>query len=179
MKDTVKAGNAKSAVIIDLNSTYHTCKSVYKGRPNYSVIIKALSVFNPAGRTFGVDTGREYHFRRYLQSLGYQAHFRLPKIYEDNRKSATVDVMIAVEAMRLLHDVDGIVLLSSDHNLNYVLKAYNALNKFTCVVGINIARELKECCTRYAEITEDAITKATDPVVLFSDQLSNTVEEVR
>lgn len=173
MRSFVTATTVRSAVLIDLNSLFHSCKRIYNRRPDYGVIVRALTCFTPRLYAFGVETGREHYFRRYLQDLGCATIFRRPKIYQDGTKTASVDVNIAIEAMKLLPDVDGIILFTNDHNLAPVITEYRNAKKFAFTVGLEISKELRERSTKYAEITPDAIDQTAVGVELLPDKSSD------
>lgn len=160
----------RTAVLIDLNSLFHSCKRAFNRRPNYGKVVEAVKCFNPVLHAFGVETGREHYFRRYLQDLGCTTTFRRPKIYENGTKSASVDVNIAIEAMRLLPDVTGLILFSNDHNLAPVITEYRNVQKHAFVVGLEISKELRERSTKYAEITADATDETTVGLELLPDK---------
>lgn len=165
-----------TVVLIDLNSIFHSCKRVHGHRPQYGKIVEALKSFNPVLYAFGVETGTERYFRKYLQGLGCTTIFRRPKIHADGSKSASVDVNIAIEAMRLLPSVTGLILLSNDHNLAPVITEYRNAGKYAFTVGVEIAKELRERSTKYAEITPDATDETANSMELLPDLPSDALE---
>lgn len=163
-------GTPASLVLIDLNSLFHSCKRTFNRRPNYSVLLEAVKCFNPTLIAFGVETGREHYFRKYLQDLGCLTIFRRPKVYENGTRTASVDVNIAIEGMRGLHDHNGLILFSNDHNLAPLVTEYRNNQKFVFTVGLEISKELRERSTKFTEITIDAVDQTTVGLELLPDQ---------
>jgi uncharacterized LabA/DUF88 family protein len=106
------------AVLIDTQNLYHSAKNLYKSKVNFgSVVQTALGgrkLIRALSYVVNTESGEEQAFFEALAKLGIEIKTKDLQIFYGGAKKADWDVGLAIDAIKLAHKVDAIVLASGD-----------------------------------------------------------------
>ncbi len=114
----IKHPEQRVAILIDTQNLYHSAKNLYKAKVNFKAVmhnalgdrrlVRALSyVVNTEG-------GEENMFFDALEKVGIEIKTKDLQIFYGGAKKADWDVGLAIDAIKLSHKVDAIVLATGD-----------------------------------------------------------------
>ena len=114
----IKNKEQRVAVFIDVQNLYHSAKNLYQARVNFKEILKTAVADRRLVRAFAyvvrTKTGEERPFFDALVNLGIETRIKDLQEYYGGLKKADWDVGIAVDAIKTMHSVDVVVLISGD-----------------------------------------------------------------
>lgn len=106
------------AVLVDIQNLYYSARVLYNKKVNFkSVLDSAIDGRKPIrALAYGISTteGMEEKFFEALEKAGYEVKTKDLQIFPGGAKKGDWDVGIAVDAIKLSHSVDVIVLISGD-----------------------------------------------------------------
>lgn len=135
MKLTPSYSNQRVGIFVDIHNLYHSAKSLYRGRVNYSELIKYLvgdrqliramayvvkseGVIEQPTRPERSDSRRalstEAAFFEALEKAGLELRVKDLQVYAGGMKKADWDVGMAVDAIRMSSFLDVIILVTGD-----------------------------------------------------------------
>lgn len=114
----IKHKGQRIAVFIDTQNLYHSARNLYQARVNFSAILKDAV----AGRTLvraisymvTTEAGDEKNFLDAMNKMGIEVKTKDLQIFAGGQKKADWDVGLAVDAVKIAHRVDTIVIVSGD-----------------------------------------------------------------
>ena len=106
------------AVLIDTQNLYHSAKNLYKSKVNFGAVVKAAlgerRLIRALSYVVNTESGEETAFFEALEKLGIEIKTKDLQIFYGGAKKADWDVGLAIDAIKLSHKVDAIVLASGD-----------------------------------------------------------------
>src|SRR3989344_9456636 len=110
----IKQKGQRVGVFIDTQNLYHSAKSLYRARVNFTAILKEAV----AGRTLvraiayviRTESGEEKAFLEALEKIGIETKTKDLQIFYGGAKKADWDVGLAVDAIKLAPKLDAIVI---------------------------------------------------------------------
>jgi len=106
------------AVLIDTQNLYHSAKNLYKSKVNFGNVVKAAvgkrKLIRALSYVVNTESGEETPFFEALEKLGIEIKTKDLQIFVGGAKKADWDVGLAIDAIKLAHKVDAIVLASGD-----------------------------------------------------------------
>jgi uncharacterized LabA/DUF88 family protein len=128
--------NQRVAVLVDVQNLYYSAKNLYSARMNFKnllnlvvkdrVLTRAIAYVIKAELSAG-----EMDFFEALNSAGFEVKEKDLQIFAGGAKKGDWDLGIAMDAIRLGHKVDSIVLISGDGDfkpvVNYLQQSLGCL----------------------------------------------------
>ena len=158
----------KLGIFVDTTNLYHTVYRKYNGRLCYEEYYNQVKerVFGSescgdeviVATAYGMTIGNTDSFMSCLRYAGFEPSFKSPKIIEIHDvkiKRCDWGVGIAVDVVKIIDEVDVVVLGSSDPNLLPLVYWIKRKGKEVWIVSSLIPRALKEVATKVIEIPED------------------------
>jgi len=132
MKTAPSYSNQRVGIFVDVQNLYHSAKNLYRGRVNYSELIKNLVAGRQLIRAVAyvvksegiVDAlpvkegsrpaSTEAAFFEALEKTGLELRVKDLQVYAGGMKKADWDVGMAVDAIRMASFLDVVVLVTGD-----------------------------------------------------------------
>lgn len=106
------------AVLIDTQNLYHSAKNLYKSKVNFAAVVKTAlgerKLIRAISYVVNTESGEENAFFEALEKVGIEIKTKDLQIFYGGAKKADWDVGLAVDAIKLAHKVDVIVLATGD-----------------------------------------------------------------
>ncbi len=106
------------AVLIDTQNLYHSAKNLYKSKVNFGAVVKAAlgdrKLIRALSYVVNTESGEEAPFFEALEKVGIEIKTKDLQIFYGGAKKADWDVGLAIDAIKLAHKVDAIVLATGD-----------------------------------------------------------------
>lgn len=115
----IKHPSQRVAVFIDAQNLYHTAKHVYNNaRVHFGRVVEeavgSRSLVRAIAYVITTEARDEANFFEALEKLGIEIKTKDLQVFYDGSKKADWDVSIAIDAIRIAHKVDSVVLVSGD-----------------------------------------------------------------
>jgi uncharacterized LabA/DUF88 family protein len=106
------------AVIIDTQNLYHSAKNLYKSKVNFANVLKASlgnrKLIRAVAYVVNTESKEEQPFFEALEKVGIEIKTKDLQIFYGGAKKADWDVGMAVDAIKMAHKVDAVVLATGD-----------------------------------------------------------------
>lgn len=106
------------AIIIDTQNLYHSAKNLYKSKVNFANVVKAAlgerKLIRAISYVVNTESGEEQPFFEALEKVGIEIKTKDLQIFYGGAKKADWDVGMAVDAIKMAHKVDAVVLATGD-----------------------------------------------------------------
>jgi len=106
------------AILIDTQNLYHSAKNLYKSKVNFGNVVKAAlgdrKLIRALSYVVNTESGEEAPFFEALEKVGIEIKTKDLQIFFGGAKKADWDVGLAIDAIKLSHKVDAIVLATGD-----------------------------------------------------------------
>ncbi len=106
------------AVLIDTQNLYHSAKNLYKSKVNFGAVVKTAvgerKLIRALSYVVNTESGEEAPFFEALEKVGIEIKTKDLQIFYGGAKKADWDVGLAIDAIKLAHKVDAIVLATGD-----------------------------------------------------------------
>jgi len=104
--------------LVDIQNLYYSAKVIYKKKVNFGAILKEVVGDRKLIRAvaYGIKTmeGLETNFFEALEKVGFEVKKKDLQIFPGGAKKGDWDVGIAIDAIKLSHSLDVVVLASGD-----------------------------------------------------------------
>lgn len=114
----IKHEEQRVAIIIDTQNLYHSAKNLYKAKVNFAAVVdEALGnrkLIRAVSYVVNTESGEEQPFFEALEKVGIEIKTKDLQIFYGGAKKADWDVGMAVDAIKMAHKVDAIVLVTGD-----------------------------------------------------------------
>jgi uncharacterized protein (TIGR00288 family) len=106
------------AVLIDTQNLYHSAKNLYKSKVNFAAVVKTAvgdrKLIRALSYVVNTESGEETPFFEALEKSGIEIKTKDLQIFFGGAKKADWDVGMAIDAIKLSHKVDAIILATGD-----------------------------------------------------------------
>ena len=132
----VRNPDQRVAVLVDIQNLYYSAKNLYHSRVNFknllSLVLQKRLLVRAIAYVIKADMGeKESEFFDALNSAGFEVKEKNLQIFYGGAKKGDWDLGIAMDAIRLGHKVDSIILVSGDGDfqpvVNYLQQALGCL----------------------------------------------------
>lgn len=114
----IKHPEQRVAILIDTQNLYHSAKNLYKSKVNFGEVVKTAlgnrKLIRALSYVVNTEGGEESAFFEALEKLGIEIKTKDLQIFYGGAKKADWDVGLAIDAIKLAHKVDAIVLATGD-----------------------------------------------------------------
>lgn len=114
----IRHSEQRVAVLIDTQNLYHSAKNLYKSKVNFAAVVKTAlggrKLIRAISYVVNTESGEEAPFFEALEKVGIEIKTKDLQIFYGGAKKADWDVGLAVDAIKLAHKVDAIVLATGD-----------------------------------------------------------------
>lgn len=157
----------KIAILIDVSNLYYCIKKKFNGKKlNYQKYYDYIAGFGKVTEAlaYGAQNNDEAEvFIGRLKEIGFTPVYKKPKIYYDkngNKKSkADWDVAMAVKLLKLVNQVDLVVLGTADGDLAPAVSEAMSRGLHVIVMACIISRDLRDAATKDVEIPESLLER--------------------
>ncbi len=159
----IKHRGQRIAVFIDTQNLYHSARNLYQARVNFNAILKDAV----AGRTLvraiaymvTTEAGDEKNFLEAMAKMGIEVKTKDLQIFAGGAKKADWDVGLAVDAVKIAHRVDTIVIVSGDGDFVPLVEYL----KVSAGNQVEVMAFGKSTSGRLKEMTDDFIDLSVNP----------------
>ncbi len=114
----IRHTDQRVAILIDTQNLYHSAKNLYKAKVNFGNVVKAAlgerKLIRALSYVVNTESGEEAPFFEALEKVGIEIKTKDLQIFFGGAKKADWDVGLAIDAIKLAHKVDAIVLATGD-----------------------------------------------------------------
>lgn len=114
----IKHEEQRVAILIDTQNLYHSAKNLYKAKVNFANVVRAAlgerKLIRALSYVVNTESGEEGAFFEALEKVGIEIKTKDLQIFYGGAKKADWDVGLAIDAIKLAHKVDAIVLATGD-----------------------------------------------------------------
>ena len=158
----IRHPDQRVAIIIDTQNLYHSAKNLYKAKVNFANVVKAAlgerKLIRAISYVVNTESGEEQPFFEALEKVGIEIKTKDLQVFYGGAKKADWDVGMAVDAIKLAHKVDAIVLANGDGD--FVPLVEYVKSQGCQVEGITFGRSAS---SRFREVLDDFIDMDEDP----------------
>lgn len=105
-------------VFIDVSNLYHSVKNLYGGRVNYKQLLKHVvgnrKLIRAVAYVIKTEEPRESPFFEALERAGMELRSKELQVFPGGFKKGDWDVGVAVDAIRMAHMFDVVILVTGD-----------------------------------------------------------------
>lgn len=132
----VRNPDQRVAVLVDVQNLYYSAKQLFQSHVSYKSLLKLAVADRLLVRAIAYvinadPNGQENDFFEAVNSAGFEVKEKDLQIFYDGAKKGDWDLGIAMDAIRLGHKVDSIVLVSGDGDfkpvVNYLQQSLGCL----------------------------------------------------
>lgn len=114
----VRHPEQRVAILIDTQNLYHSAKNLYRAKVNFEAVVKEAlggrKLIRAISYVVTTESGEESAFFEALGKVGIEVKTKDLLIFFGGAKKADWDVGMAVDAIKLAHKVDAIILATGD-----------------------------------------------------------------
>lgn len=174
----IKHPEQRVAIIIDTQNLYHSAKNLYKAKVNFAGVVKAAlgdrKLIRAVAYVVNTESGEEQPFFEALTKIGIEIKTKDLQIFFGGAKKADWDVGMAVDAIKMAHKVDAVVLATGDGDFIPCVEYVKSLG---CQVeGITFGRSASG---RFREVVDDFTDLDEDPKSFLIGYRGNTSKNGR
>jgi uncharacterized LabA/DUF88 family protein len=158
----VKHKNQRVAVLVDVQNLYYSAKNLFQARINFRNLLQLATAERILIRAIAYviksDVNeKESDFFDAVHDAGYDVCEKDLQIFPGGAKKGDWDVGIAMDAIRLGHKVDSVVLITGDGDFAPVVNYLH--NSLGCLVEViafkrSCSHFLREVCDDFIDIEE-------------------------
>lgn len=158
----IRHPDQRVAVIIDTQNLYHSSKNLYKSKVNFAAVVEAAvqgrKLIRAVSYVVNTEGGEEQPFFEAMEKVGIEIKTKDLQIFYGGAKKADWDVGMAVDAIKVAHKVDAVVLATGDGDFIPCVEYVKSLG---CQVeAITFGRSAS---SGLKEVVDDFIDLDTDP----------------
>jgi uncharacterized LabA/DUF88 family protein len=114
----IRHDEQRVAIFIDTQNLYHSAKNLYKSKVNFGAVVHAAlgnrRLVRALSYVVNTESGEESAFFEALEKVGIEIKTKDLQIFYGGAKKADWDVGMAVDAIKMAHKVDAIILATGD-----------------------------------------------------------------
>lgn len=114
----IRHPDQRVAVIIDTQNLYHSAKNLYKSKVNFGAVVEAAvqgrKLIRAVSYVVNTESGEESAFFEAMEKLGIEIKTKDLQVFFGGAKKADWDVGMAVDAIKIAHKVDAIIIATGD-----------------------------------------------------------------
>ena len=130
-------------IFIDVQNMYHTAKALYEQNVNFAKIVELATQDRQLVRAIGYviksEAPKEQQFFDALEKIGIELAMKDVQVFASGQKKGDWDVGMAVDAIKIAHRLDVVVLVTGDGDFCPLVN-YLRENKGCKVEGVGFAR---------------------------------------
>ncbi|MCA9383643.1 NYN domain-containing protein [Candidatus Dojkabacteria bacterium] len=131
----VRNPDQRVAVLVDVQNLYYSAKNLYQAKISFknllNIAVQDRTLVRAIAYVIAADPESENEFFDAVNSAGFETKMKPLQTFFDGSKKGDWDTGIAMDAVRLGHKVDSIVLVSGDGDfapvVNYLQQSLGCL----------------------------------------------------
>lgn len=160
----IRHKDQRVAILIDTQNLYHSGKNLYHAKVNFGAVVETAlagrKLIRALSYVVNTESGEESAFFEALEKLGIEIKTKDLQIFYGGAKKADWDVGMAVDAIKLAHKVDAIVLVTGDGDfiplVEYVKSQGCQVEAIT--FGRSASGKLREIVDDFVDMDDDPAT---------------------
>lgn len=154
----VRNPDQRVAVLVDVQNLYYSAKNIYRSRVNFKnllhLVVADRILVRAIAYVINADPNeKENDFFEALNTAGFEVKEKPLQVFVGGAKKGDWDIGIAMDAIRLGHKVDSIILVSGDGDfkpvVNYLQQSLGCL--------VEVAAFKKSANHELVEIADDFV----------------------
>lgn len=154
----VRNPDQRVAVLVDVQNLYYSAKNIYRSRVNFKNLLQQVVANRILVRAIAYvinadPNEKENDFFEALNTAGFEVKEKPLQVFVGGAKKGDWDIGIAMDAIRLGHKVDSIILVSGDGDfkpvVNYLQQSLGCL--------VEVAAFKKSANHELVEIADDFV----------------------
>lgn len=106
------------AIFIDTQNLYHSAKNLYKAKVNFQAVVNTAlgdrRLIRALSYVVNTESGEESAFFEALEKVGIEIKTKDLQIFYGGAKKADWDVGMAIDAIKIAHKVDAVIIATGD-----------------------------------------------------------------
>jgi len=156
----IRHPDQRVAVFIDTQNLYHSAKNLYKSKVNFGAVLHAAvgqrQLIRALSYVVNTESGDENAFFGALEKIGIEIKTKDLQIFFGGAKKADWDVGMAVDAIKIAHKVDAVVLATGDGDFIPLVEHVKSLGCQVEVItfGRSASGKLREVVDDFIDLDE-------------------------
>lgn len=156
----IRHPDQRVAMFIDTQNLYHSAKNLYKAKVNFAAVVKAAlgerRLVRALSYVVNTESGEEVPFFEALEKVGIEIKTKDLQVFYGGAKKADWDVGMAVDAIKIAHKVDAIVLATGDGDFIPLVEHVKGMGCQVEVItfGRSASSRLKETVDDFIDLDE-------------------------
>ncbi len=158
----IKHKDQRVAVLIDVQNLYHSAKNLFGARVNFKEVlsraVQGRQLIRAIAYVVKTETPEERAFFDALNEMGIETKTKELQVFPGGMKKGDWDVGMAIDAVRLSHAVDAMVLVTGDGDfipLIEYLKSTQGTQVEAMAFGRSASQRLKEVVDDFVDLAEN------------------------
>jgi uncharacterized LabA/DUF88 family protein len=151
----IKHLDQRVGIFIDAQNLYHSAKNLYGKKVNFGAVVDATLANRVLVRAIAYvitsDTGEERGFFEALEKNGIETKTKDLQIFHGGAKKADWDVGLAIDAVKMSHKLDTVIIISGDGDFVPLVEYL----KMTAGCQVEVAAFRKSSSSRLIEVADD------------------------
>ena len=156
----IKHPDQRIAIFIDTQNLYHSARNLYKSYVNFANVLKdavgGRKLIRAVAYVITSEAGDEKAFFDALTKIGIETKTKDLQVFSSGAKKADWDVGLAVDAIKVAHKVDTVILCSGDGDFVPLVEYLqnSGVQVEAVAFGKSASMRLKEVADDFLDLSE-------------------------
>lgn len=156
----IKHTDQRIAVFIDAQNLYHSARHLYKSYVNFANVLKdavaGRKLIRAIAYVITSEAGDEKAFFEALNKMGIETKTKDLQVFSSGAKKGDWDVGLAVDAIKIAHRLDAVVIVSGDGDFVPLVEYLKTKTQVEAVsFGKSSSMKLKESVDDFLDLDEN------------------------
>lgn len=154
----IKHPDQRIAVFIDTQNMYHSARNLYKSYVNFSNVLKdavaGRKLIRAIAYVITSEAGDEKAFFEALVKMGIETKTKDLQVFAGGAKKGDWDVGLAVDAIKIAHRLDAVVIISGDGDFVPLVDYLTTKTQVEVMAfGKSASMKLKEAADEFTDLS--------------------------
>jgi len=156
----IKHPDQRVAVFIDAQNLYHSARNLYKSYVNFANVLKdavaGRKLIRAIAYVITSEAGDEAAFFEALTKMGIETKTKDLQIFAGGAKKGDWDVGLAVDAIKIAHRLDAVIIISGDGDFVPLVEYLKTKTQVEALAfGKSSSMRLKEAVDDFIDLSDN------------------------
>lgn len=160
-----KYKDQRVGVFMDVSNMYHSARNLFTSRVNFGKILERATDGRKLVRAIAyvikATSPEEQPFLEALEKAGFEVKLKDLQVFSDGSKKGDWDVGLALDAIKLAHRLDAVVLVTGDGDFRPLvsfLQETHGCRVEVLAFGESVSGKLREAADEFVDLSADKRT---------------------